>query len=87
MASEVLITISRDEVERARLNSELKWELDTQSKLTYFRKQTIQAEQGKREAEQGKREAEQERDAWQKAAADKDIEIAQLQAQLKSQNP
>ena len=37
MASEVLMTISRDEVERARLMSELKYELDTQSKMTYAR--------------------------------------------------
>jgi predicted transposase/invertase (TIGR01784 family) len=33
MASEVLISISRDEVERARLASEYKYELDTQSRL------------------------------------------------------
>jgi predicted transposase/invertase (TIGR01784 family) len=33
MASEVLISISRDEVERARLASEYKHELDTQSRL------------------------------------------------------
>jgi hypothetical protein len=33
MASEVLMTISRDEVERARLLSELKYELDTQSRI------------------------------------------------------
>jgi hypothetical protein len=31
MASEVLMTISRDEVERARLQSELKYKLDKQS--------------------------------------------------------
>ena len=37
MASEVLMTISKDEVERARLMSELKYELDTQSKMTYAR--------------------------------------------------
>jgi len=37
MASEVLMTISKDEVERARLMSELKNELDTQSKMTYAR--------------------------------------------------
>jgi hypothetical protein len=35
MASEVLMTISRDETERARLMSELKYELDAQSKVTY----------------------------------------------------
>ena len=37
MASEVLMTISKDEAERARLMSELKYELDTQSKMTYAR--------------------------------------------------
>ena len=35
MASEVLINISKDEIEQARLRSELKYELDTQSKLAY----------------------------------------------------
>jgi len=38
MASEVLINISKDEIEQARLESELKYELDTQSKLTYAEK-------------------------------------------------
>ncbi|MCL2068052.1 MAG: hypothetical protein FWG99_11400 [Treponema sp.] len=33
MASEVLMSISKDEVERARLMSEYKYELDIQSKL------------------------------------------------------
>ena len=42
MASEVLMTISKDEVERARLMSELKYELDTQSKITYAKRQGIQ---------------------------------------------
>jgi len=35
MASEVLLTISRDEVERARLISEEKFQLDLQSKMVY----------------------------------------------------
>ena len=35
MASEVLISISKDEIEQARLLSELKYELDTQSNLAY----------------------------------------------------
>ena len=39
MASEVLITISKDEIERARLESELKYELDTQSKLAYAKQE------------------------------------------------
>jgi predicted transposase/invertase (TIGR01784 family) len=39
MASKVLITISKDEVERARLMSEYKWELDTQSKLVQAKRE------------------------------------------------
>jgi predicted transposase/invertase (TIGR01784 family) len=39
MASEVLLTISRDEHERARLLSELKYELDMQSWQTVFTEQ------------------------------------------------
>jgi predicted transposase/invertase (TIGR01784 family) len=42
MASEVLMTISKDEVERARLRSELKYELDTQSELTYAKREARQ---------------------------------------------
>ena len=45
MASEVLMTISRDEVERARLRSEEKYVLDTQSKLTDAKRE------GRREGE------------------------------------
>jgi predicted transposase/invertase (TIGR01784 family) len=33
MASKVLVTISKDEVERARLTSEFKYEMDTQSRI------------------------------------------------------
>jgi predicted transposase/invertase (TIGR01784 family) len=39
MASQVLMTISRDEVERARLISEEKYILDTQSKLVHAKRQ------------------------------------------------
>jgi len=39
MASEVLMTISKDEVERARLASEYKYQLDTQSKLVHAKRQ------------------------------------------------
>jgi predicted transposase/invertase (TIGR01784 family) len=39
MASRVLMTISRDEVERARLISEEKYVLDTQSKLVHAKRQ------------------------------------------------
>ena len=41
MASEVLITITKDEVEQARLLSELKYELDTQSRLAYAEREGI----------------------------------------------
>ena len=39
MASKVLLTISRDEVERARLMSEYKGQLDLQSKLVHAERQ------------------------------------------------
>ena len=35
MASEVLMTISKDEIERAQLMSEFKYQMDLQSKLVY----------------------------------------------------
>jgi len=41
MASEVLLTISRDEVERAQLASQDKWELDMQSRLGYAKEDGI----------------------------------------------
>ena len=39
MASEVLMTISKDEIERARLASEYKYQLDTQSKLVHAKRE------------------------------------------------
>ena len=39
MASEVLLSISRDEIEQARLMSEYKYELDTQSKLVHAKRE------------------------------------------------
>jgi predicted transposase/invertase (TIGR01784 family) len=54
MASEVLLEISRDEVERARLNSEYKYQLDMQSKLVHAKRE------GRQEGEQkGRQEGEQ----------------------------
>jgi hypothetical protein len=38
MASEVLMTISKDEVERARLRSEYKYQMDMQSKLVHAKR-------------------------------------------------
>jgi predicted transposase/invertase (TIGR01784 family) len=42
MASEVLLTFSKDEVERARLMSEYKYVVDTQSKVVHARRIGIQ---------------------------------------------
>ena len=42
MASEVLISISKDEVERARLMSEYKYVVDTQSKVVHAKREGIQ---------------------------------------------
>jgi predicted transposase/invertase (TIGR01784 family) len=42
MASEVLLTISKDERERARLLSEYKYEVDTQSKMVQARRKGLQ---------------------------------------------
>ena len=39
MASEVLISISKDEIERARLLSDYKYQLDIQSKLVYAKRE------------------------------------------------
>ena len=44
MASEVLLNISRDEEERARLMSEYKYQLDMQSKLVHAKRQGKQEE-------------------------------------------
>lgn len=42
MASQVLKTISKDEIERARLTSELKYQLDTQSHMVNARREGLQ---------------------------------------------
>ena len=39
MASEVLITISKDEIERARLMSEYKYAVDLQSKIVHAKRE------------------------------------------------
>jgi predicted transposase/invertase (TIGR01784 family) len=59
MASEVLMTISRDEVERARLMSEFKYEIDTQSKIGYARREG--REEGRAEGQrEGRKEGRKE---------------------------
>jgi len=50
MASEVLLNISKDEAERARLMSEYKYQLDMQSKLVHAKRQG--REEGRKEGEQ-----------------------------------
>jgi predicted transposase/invertase (TIGR01784 family) len=50
MASEVLMTISKDEAERARLMSEFKFQMDTQSKIGYARREGRQ--EGRQEGQQ-----------------------------------
>jgi predicted transposase/invertase (TIGR01784 family) len=78
MASEILMTISKDEVERARLVSEYKYQLDNQSKLVHAKREGIQ--EGRIE---GRIEGQQEeREKWQGVVAEKDALIAKLKAQL-----
>ena len=67
MASEVLVNISRDEIERARLLSEYKYIVDTQSKVVQARREGEQRglrkgrQEGRREGRQeGRREGRQE---------------------------
>jgi predicted transposase/invertase (TIGR01784 family) len=53
------MTISRDEVERARLMSEYKYELDTQSRIVYAWQQG--EKEGRKEGEkEGRKEGEKE---------------------------
>ncbi|GHV79663.1 hypothetical protein AGMMS49944_14540 [Spirochaetia bacterium] len=56
MASTVLMTISKDEVERARLMSEYKYEVDTQSKVVHSKREGMREglQKGKWEGEQNK---------------------------------
>jgi predicted transposase/invertase (TIGR01784 family) len=58
MASEVLMKISRDEVERARLLSEYKYQMDMQSKLVHAKRVGMQ-EGMQKGMQQGKREEKQ----------------------------
>jgi predicted transposase/invertase (TIGR01784 family) len=51
MASEVLITISKDEVERARMVSEYKYQLDMQSKLVHAKREGKKAGRQERDRE------------------------------------
>jgi predicted transposase/invertase (TIGR01784 family) len=50
MASEVLMTISKDEAERARLRSEYKYQMDMQSKLVHAKR--VGEQKGRQEGRQ-----------------------------------
>ena len=79
MASEVLMTISKDEIERARLMSELKWELDTESRIDDAREDGIEEgiKEGIKEGiEKGRRES-QEKIARKALAEGASIEFIQ----------
>jgi len=59
MSSEVLMTISRDEVERARLMSEYKYELDMQSRRVEARRAGLR--EGRQEGlQEGRQEMKKE---------------------------
>jgi Fe2+ transport system protein B len=60
MATEVLMTISRDEIEQARLRSELKYELDTQSRIAYAENRLRQAQEEVRQAQEKARHAQED---------------------------
>jgi len=82
MASTVLNTISKDWEERCRLESELKYQLETQSKQVYIKRME---EELKRKAEEVKREAEEARHLNEEAErktveAERKIEAARRQA-------
>ena len=80
MASQVLLNISKDDIERARRMSEEKYELDLQSEITYAKQQGMQ--QGIQEGiEQGMQIGEKQSDEkWQKIITNKDAEIAEKDA-------
>jgi predicted transposase/invertase (TIGR01784 family) len=74
MANEVLMTISKDEIERARLMSEYKYELDTQSRIAY----------AEREArKEGHKEGHKEGAQWKAAEILKLFEAGYSKEQIK----
>jgi len=86
MASEVLVEFTKDEIEHYRRESELKYELDMQSRIVYAKREAERegrAEgiiEGKLEGRlEGKHEADEE---WKKVVVEKDEIIARLQAEL-----
>jgi predicted transposase YdaD len=81
MASEVLITISRDEVERARLLSEYKYEVDMQSHIVNAKRE------GRQEGEQiGERRGRQERNMEILKLIDSGYTPEQIRERLKADN-
>jgi len=82
MASEVLMSISRDEAERARLMSEYKYQMDMQNKLVHAKRMGREEGLAEGEAKGELKGMEKEREKWQGVVADKDAEIARLHAEL-----
>jgi predicted transposase/invertase (TIGR01784 family) len=81
MASEVLITISKDEVERARLMSEYKYAVDLQSKVVQAKREGRREglQKGRREGlQKGRREEKLEIARALKALGDPAEKIARL---------
>jgi predicted transposase YdaD len=89
MASEVLITISRDEVERARLLSEYKYEVDMQSHIVNAKREGERI--GRQEGEQigerrGRQEGEQRKAAEILKLIDSGCAPEQIREHLKPDN-
>jgi flagellar biosynthesis/type III secretory pathway protein FliH len=78
MAGKVLLTVSKDEVERARLLSELKYELDTQSRLANAERRG--KKEGLQAAEEKYRPLIEEKD---QKIEEKDREIEELRRRLR----
>jgi predicted transposase YdaD len=93
MASEVLITISRDEVERARLLSEYKYEVDMQSHIVNAKREGEQIgerrgrqEGERRGAQRGRQEGRQERNMEILKLIDAGYSAEEIRERLKADN-
>jgi hypothetical protein len=85
MASEVLITISRDEVERARLLSEYKYEVDMQSHIVNAKREGEQIGE-RRGRQEGRMEDEQRKVAEILKLIDAGCAPDQIKERLKADN-
>jgi hypothetical protein len=82
MASEVLMTFTKDEIEQARLRSELKYELDTQSRIAYAEQKVRQAEQKAIQAEQKAIQAEQKASQAEQKASQAEQKVIQFEQKV-----